>query len=991
MKTLKPLLTFILLAIAMALPAYGQQSGSLSGQVVDSFGSVIVGATVKITSADLQEKTVTTNSSGEFTITGLAPGKYSVSVTAESFAAYDNPDVEIAAGKRETINVPLSVEEVAAEVEVNNEGVSTDPNNNLSATVLSEKELDALPDDPDALEQALQALAGPSAGPNGGQIYIDGFTGGELPPKESIREVRINSNPFSAEYDRLGFGRIEILTRPGTDKFRGSFDGRFNDESLNSRNPFSMNRASSQMRAFGGNVSGPLQKGKSSFFVSVNQRTEDTNSIVNAIILDQALNPLPFQQEFQTPSKRLNISPRLDYAINENNTLVFRYNFSNRSNENQGIGGSSLPERGYNSTSVNHDFRITETAILNPTTVNETRFEFEWNKSEQNGGSSIPTINVAESFISGGSQVGNSFDKSKEWELQNYTSTSFGKDLQHSVKFGVQAEGVYLTDRSENNLVGTYQFNGVQPITNPEGCSPVEPGCTVLSPAIAPLEQYRGRLLGLTDAGYYPTQFSITTGEPQQSVSRVHYGLFITDDWRINPGLTMGFGLRYENQTNISDNMNFAPRFSIAYSPGAASGKSKTVIRGGFGVFYDRFSENLTLNAQRFGGNGQLNLVVNANDPDPVRRAAAIALLQQAVFTPSGVTNVPTAAQILTALPQSNTIQLVSPDIKSPVTYQGMIGIERSLPRNSSLSAFFITAQTNNVLRSRNINAPVCVDLTNCVDAIRPDPTAGDINEYESTGMSRQNQIVTNFRTSIIPNVMLMGNYRYGFSNGNTDGAGSFPAYSYDLNGEYSRTASDTRHSFFLFGNISLPWEISLSPFLMARSGGTFNITRGIDVNGDGRYTERPTFAQLGARCSELGLTTSWCDVSGYDPNSIIPRNFGESSSYFSVNLRASKNFGFGTAGKSSGGSPSMGGGGGHRGGMGGMRGGFGGFGGGERKPYNLNLGISFENLLNTVNYGSPVGSLSSNRFGEFISTGGGFRGGGSANRRIELSARFSW
>jgi hypothetical protein len=180
----------------------------------------------------------------------------------------------------------------------------------------------------------------------------------------------------------------------------------------------------------------------------------------------------------------------------------------------------------------------------------------------------------------------------------------------------------------------------------------------------------------------------------------------------------------------------------------------------------------------------------------------------------------------------------------------------------------------------------------------------------------------------------------------------------------------------------------------MARSGGTFNITRGIDVNGDGRNTERPTFAQLGARCSELGLTTSWCDVSGFDPNAIIPRNFGQSSSYFSVNLRASKNFGFGSSGASSAaGSPGAGGGGrGGRGGMGGMRGGgFGGFGGGERKPYNLNLGISVENLFNTVNFGSPVGSLSSNRFGEFISTGGGFRGGGSANRRVELSARFSW
>ncbi len=136
-----------------------------------------------------------------------------------------------------------------------------------SATVIKGAALDALPDDPDDLEAALQALAGPSAGPNGGQIYIDGFTGGTLPPKESIREIRINSNPFSAEFDRLGFGRVEVLTKPGSDKFRGQAFFNFNDESLNSRNPFSLNRASSQRRDFGGNLSGPIQKGKSSFFL----------------------------------------------------------------------------------------------------------------------------------------------------------------------------------------------------------------------------------------------------------------------------------------------------------------------------------------------------------------------------------------------------------------------------------------------------------------------------------------------------------------------------------------------------------------------------------------------------------------------------------------------------------------------------------------------------------------------------------------------------
>ena len=104
--------------------------------------------------------------------------------------------------------------------------------------MLSGKDLEALPDDPDELQSDLEALAGPSAGPNGGQLYIDGFTAGQLPPKSSIREIRINQNPFSAEYDKLGYGRIEIFTKPGTDKYHGQFSVEGNSSGLNTRNPF---------------------------------------------------------------------------------------------------------------------------------------------------------------------------------------------------------------------------------------------------------------------------------------------------------------------------------------------------------------------------------------------------------------------------------------------------------------------------------------------------------------------------------------------------------------------------------------------------------------------------------------------------------------------------------------------------------------------------------------------------------------------------------
>ena len=419
----------------------------------------------------------------------------------------------------------------------------------------------------------------------------------------------------------------------------------------------------------------------------------------------------------------------------------------------------------------------------------------------------------------------------------------------------------------------------------------------MIAPFIAPLEQYRERILGNMNPRFFPTQFRITTGELEEDVSRNDFGFFVTDDWRVNQGLTLSFGLRYENQTNVSDNMNFGPRFSFAWSPGAGGARApKTVIRGGFGMFYERFSENLTLQAQRFGGDGgQVDLVVSANETDPTRLAAALALLQQATFTQSGVSNVPTAAQILAALPQSNTVRRVAPELKIPVMSQWALGVERQLPARTTIGAFYIGSHTSNVLRSRNINAPVCPLQTNCINAPRPDPTLGNMFQYESTGSLDQNRLNINVRSAFRPGMNLFANYTLGFVNGDSDGSGTFPAYSYDLDSEFGRASFDVRHNFIIGGNFNLGWGISASPFIVASSGRPFNIIRGVDPNGDLLFTERPTFGQLAQVCVERNLTDkTYCDVAGEDPTAIIPRNYGDGPGFFSVNLRLGKNFGFG-------------------------------------------------------------------------------------------------
>lgn len=1010
MKHLKLSLFIAFITLFSSFPIFAQTTGNVAGQVSDTFGAVVSGATVVAVDSAGKEKSVVTNRQGDFNITGLSPGKYTVRVTAPTFAQYENTEVVITGGKREELVVALTVQAVEEQVEVSGAGeVSTDADRNASATILTEAEIEALPDDPDQLEAALQALAGPSAGPNGGQIYIDGFTGGRLPPRESIREIRLNQNPFSAEFERLGFGRIEILTKPGSDKFRGSAFFNFNDESLNSRNPFVLNRAPSQARIYGGNLSGPVQKGKSSFFIDVNNRDVNDNRVINASVLDSAFNIVPFQQDVTVPISRFTISPRFDYQINTNNTLVARYSFTRQRSENPNIGGLTLPSLGSISSSTAHEFRLTETAILNPKTVNETRFQYEINRRNTTGDNSIPTINVSGAFTGGGAQIGTNFNNNNSIELQNYTTTSFGKESQHALKFGVRVRGTSIKDQSESNFGGTFSFFGVRdPVT----------GVLLFNS----IEQYRQKVLGNPDPIFNPNQFSIVSGNPFIAVKQYDVGLFVTDDWRVRPSLTLSFGLRYENQTNISDNMNFAPRFSFAYSPGAGGARQpKTVFRGGLGVFFDRFGENFTLQSDRFNGVNQVQYIVSGNQ----------AILGQPVFSLGGVTNVPTITNIAALAPGTFTIRQIDPNVRTPTTYQYALSVERQLPLRMRGSIYFVGNRTIHSLRTRNINAPVCGLTTVCptnsqqLQLLRPDPAQANIYQFESDGVINQQQLIFNLSAPINQKISLTANYRLGFAKSDTDGG--FPAYTYDLSGEYGSSQQDTRHFFSLFGSFQLPWNVRMSPIIIARSGGPFNIVTGDDRNRDSIANERPTYEQLSNACTRRGLTFAFCDTGDIanPATTIIPRNYGRGPGFIAVNLNFTKTVGFGRSrtqvartvdgqapsaageGANRGNNPGGGRqGGGGRGGRGGgmMGGGFGGGGfGGSDKPYNLTFGVQISNLFNRTNFGSPVGNLSSDRFGQYTSTvgggfggfgggGGGFGGGGSgANRRIDLTMRFNF
>ena len=859
--------------------------------------------------------------------------------------------------------------------------MSVDPNQNAGALVLSGKDLDTLSDDPDQLADDLQALAGPSAGPNGGQIYIDGFTGGRLPPKSSIREVRLNQNPFSAEYDKLGFGRIEIFTKPGTDKYRGQFMSMFSDDAFNARNPFVAEKPPFQSRIFSGSLSGPITK-KASFSLDVEHRGIDENAVVNATVLDPtSFTDYNYRTSVQTPQDRWHIVPRVDIQLSPKNTLVARYTWSRILEDNQGVGTFSLPERGYSVNDSEHSLQLTETAVLNATTINETRFQYRHDNVYQNGDLSPAAIVVTDAFTGGSSQVGQATDKENHWEFQNYTSHKAGK---HAWKFGARVRTVTVSSISPQNFGGTFTFSGgLFPALTDQNQIQLGPDGQPVLKKLQSIDQYNTTTMllaqGLTPAqvgalGYGASQFQIAGGNALASVNQTDAGVFVADDWRVRSNLTLSYGLRYEIQTNLSDWKNFAPRVGLAWGLGGGSKRApKTVLRAGAGIFYDRFDDSLTLNTLRYNGTNTLQYVIN--NPD---------------FYP----NVP-SIESLTNSQSPIAVRTKAADLRAPYVIQTAIGIERQLPHNSTIASTYTFSRGVHMLRSRNINAPIA-------EGVFPDGSANPIYEYESSGTMRQHQLITNFNTRFSKHISMFGFYMLNSAKSDTDSAATFPANSYNLATEWGSAMFDVRNRFFAGGSITAPWHVMLSPFISASSGQPFNIVTGADFNGDGIFNDRPAFAdgQPGA------VHTAWGDfiVNPTAGDRIIPRNYGRGPGQFSFNLRLARTWGFGKKAESSGdmggpgGPPRFAAGGGPGGGM---RGGGGPRGGGPGgmfgdaptgRRYNLTLGVMARNLFNIVNLGVPVGTLSSPVFGESTGLAGGFGpASGSSNRRIDLQLRFSF
>jgi hypothetical protein len=966
--------------------------GSLRGQVTDPSGAAVTNATVLVTTPN-GVATATTNRDGIFEVTGLAPGKYAVKVIATGFTTFERPEIEITAGQAQKLNVALTIEVQEQKVEVTDTTTKVDvnPANNAGMVVMQGKDLEALSDDPDELQSELQALAGPSAGPNGGQIYIDGFTAGQLPPKASIREIRINQNPFSAEYDRLGYGRIEILTKPGTDQWHGQAFFSGNTAGFNSRNPFEQIPSGTQppgyhTTQFSGNFGGPLGK-KASIFFNLDQRDINDLSVVNTPILDpNTFQIVQFSEAVPNPRTRINLGPRLDYQVSQNNTLTVRYQYERENETNNGVGGFSLASLGYNQQNRENQLQVTDTQIINAKIINETRFQFIRETSVQTPQSTDPTISVQGAFTSGGNTNGQYSDTLARYELQNFTSMNFGK---HFLKFGARFRVYRDTNEQHSLFNGEFTFGSRQSPSclsgpTPQNCPNIS-GIASYQMTVQGLAQQQS-LASIIAAGGGASQYLVGAGSALADVTYFDAGPYIQDDWRIRPNLTLSSGVRYETQNNLGDHADVAPRFGVAWGVDA-NGKSKspkTVLRAGFGIFYDRFSYDLVLQQERLNGVVQQQFVVtNPNF-----------YLGSPIPQPAN-------------LPQSSpTLYQPNPNLRTPYTMQIGMSLERQLTKSANLSVTYLNSRGVHQFFTENINAPVCTAFPcDPVTSQHPSGNLDNIYQYQSEGIFKQNQLIVNSSVRVGSNLSLFGYYTLSYANSDTGGAGTFPSSFNNIGLDYGRAAFDVRHRVFFGGTVGLKHGFRLSPFLIASSGAPYNITTGQDLNGDSIFNDRPSFAS--SKSSPLNVVTNRYgsfDLVPQPGEALVPINDLTAPGRFTLNLRVSKTFGFGQKKEATAGGPGGPGGGtfgrgpggpggGGRGGGGERGGGMGGmFGGGpSNNRYNLTFSVNARNIFNNVNVGAPIGNLSSPLFGFANGLAGQPYSSSTANRRIDLQVQFSF
>jgi hypothetical protein len=780
---------FVLLAIVAALfgvqPAFAQTppQAELRITVIDQTGASIPMARVRVVSAAGTAFDAVVNDRGQATLTALPVGEVQLHVESDGFTPIDQAITLRRGSTNQTIT--LRIAGLQEEIVVNDAAVDDTRGNSLTTT-LEEDEIAELSDDPDELRAQLEAMTGGA----GAVFQVNGFRGGRLPNRDEIRQIRFRSNSFSADNHDAGRVQVEIITRPGLREWSGNANFGLRNDVLNARNAFAQTQTPEQFRRFTFGLRGPLVRNRTSLRLNVDgNRSFDSGTIV-ALLPDGRIG-----DQVKRPFEQTNVTLGLEHGFTNTQILRVEYRRGEDRRHNLGVGDFNLMERAYDRSSSSDQVRVSLQTILGRSALNEFRVEFNHQDSVSASRSDAPAVVVIDAFSRGGAGVA-SEGSNRTIELANNLDFNVGK---HAMRVGLLLESGAYVNSDARNSAGTFTFGSLESFL-----------------AGAP-DTYTQRL-----------------GELRTAFSQNQLGIYWQDDYRLNRSLAISIGIREELQTNLGDSMNVMPRFGFTYTPQ----RTRTTIRGGYGVFHDWYDSNLydqTLRVTGAAGAQRDLLILNPGYPDPAGGIEATVL-------------------------GGGRVQ-AAPDLKMPYVHQASIGFERPLTQSLGLQGSVMLMRGRNQLRSRNVNAPDAF-------GVRPEPNVGTVTQIESTGRSSTNRFNVNLNYRV-PGRRTFMNVGYTFSQvrNHADNPLALPADSLNPDAEWGPASQDVRHRINSMVNVGLPWGIRANVNASAQSAPPYTITTGRDDNRDGVSNDRPAG---------------------------IGRNTERGAPRFDMNVRFSRGFGFG-------------------------------------------------------------------------------------------------
>ena len=858
----------LLLAILFIFPASmlhaAETTASIIGTVFDDKESPIPGVTITaVNSATNFTRVTQSENSGFYRIALLPPGTYTVTVELSGFAKEVRKEIELTVGKEIVLDYHLKLAAAGEIVEVTGDTPLIDSTKSQLGQTVDEESIRDLP--LNGRDYTQLSLLAPGVKPvtlgNYGQFQIGGqrgdainytIDGGEnnfsytneartLFTQEGIQEFQILTNRFSAEYGRATGGVINVISKSGTNEFHGNGFFFFRPDELDAADFFSDQRDVDfpvDQQQGGVTLGGPIQRDETFFFFAFEQTNRDGSLSVSPVErFPTGVRPKPIDLSL--------ITGKVDHRLNDDHSMVFRYNFQDRSEAGFYAGG--LYVDGVVSDVNSHSFAVSESAVFSNDSYNEILVQYGRHLREDTVEGTGPAQYRPSSVTGHHYCCPQRFEENRIEILDTFTKVFPTDKGEHTVKFG----GDYIHVGSD--IIFQQYFGGGYFFTTDDPFDPNNPDT-------------------------FPTYFFVGVGNPRNENSNHQFSVFIQDDWRVNDRLTLNLGLRYDIETFGGDETpvplpgtdivlgeipdtdanNFGPRLGFAYD---WKGGGHTIFRGGYGRYYKPILHNVYNNALLFDGTQYV--VQSITDPDVL-------------------------ADVCCGFPDPSSFEGGAFDVRPmnaadvAFTDQISIGLQQELWNDFVLNADYVYVRGNDLTRERNLNAPL--DLTD-PNFTPPFPEFNRVRLLLTDAKSWYHALQMNLQKRFSDSFMFTTSYTLSET---TESAADFfsisePNDQANLDAEEGPGTHDQRHVFSFGGFYDLPKQFQIGTIIRAASGIPVNFRINENHNRDGFCcNDRP----------DLGPN----DTFGFPPPDRpgnMPRNYGRGESFFQVDLRVAKNFDF--------------------------------------------------------------------------------------------------